>query len=89
MVTEIETILKLSVPLIVQIGRSRMPMQNVLTLGPGAIVELGRKAEDQLDLLVNNKAIGKGSAVKVGENFGIRISAIGTPQQRIEAMGEA
>lgn len=89
MATEIETILKLSVPMIVQIGRSRLPMQNVLTLGPGAIVELGRKSGDELDLLVNNKAIGKGSAVKVGENFGIRISAIGTPQQRIEAMGEA
>ena len=85
--TDLQTILKLSVPVIVQIGTRRMSLDDVLALGPGAIVELNRSADDDLDLLVNNKPIGAGSTVKVGENFGIRISSVGSQQQRIEAMG--
>ncbi len=86
--TDLHTILKLSVPVIVQIGRRRMSMDDVLALGPGAIIELERKSEEELDLLANNKPIASGVAVKVGENFGIRVTAVGSAQQRIEAMGE-
>ena len=85
--TDIQTILKLSVPVIVQIGVRRMSLDDVLALGPGAIVEFNRRSDDDLDLLVNNKPIGAGSTVKVGENFGIRISSVDSRQQRIEAMG--
>jgi flagellar motor switch protein FliN len=87
MPTDLQTILKLTVPVIVQVGERRVPMEDVLALGPGAILELSKSAEDELDLLVNNKVIGKGVAVKVGENFGIRIASIGTPHQRVEALG--
>ncbi len=45
-----------------------------------------KPSEDDLTLLINNKPIGSGEAVKVGENFGIRIKQIGTPQQRVEAL---
>ncbi|MFW6335854.1 MAG: FliM/FliN family flagellar motor switch protein [Phycisphaeraceae bacterium] len=88
MADRIETILALDVPLIVEIGRRRMSVDDVVALGPGAILELNKDAEDELDVLVNNKYVGKGNAVKVGENFGVRISSIGTAQERIEAMGE-
>lgn len=88
MATEVRTILKLKVPVIVHIGRRRMKVDDVLSLGPGAILELEKNADEELDLLVNNKAIGTGSAVKVGENFGIRITQIGTPAERVQAMGE-
>ena len=88
MPTEIQTILKLSVPVIVQVGERYLPMDDVLALGPGAILELTKPAESDLELLVNNKVVGKGQAVKVGENFGIRITGIGTPTQRVEALGE-
>jgi flagellar motor switch protein FliN/FliY len=86
MQTDIQTILNLSVPVIVRIGERYLPLEDVLALGPGAIVEFSRKADDDLDLLVNNKAIAKGAAVKVGENFGVRITKVGTAQQRIEAL---
>ena len=86
MADRIETILALDVPLIVEIGRRRMSVDDVVALGPGAILELNKDAEDELDVLVNNKHVGKGNAVKVGENFGVRISSIGTAKQRIEAM---
>jgi flagellar motor switch protein FliN/FliY len=85
--TELQTILKLSVPVIVQVGERRLHMDDVLALGPGAILELTKSAEDELELLVNNKIVGHGVAVKVGENFGIRITKIGSRKDRAAAMG--
>jgi flagellar motor switch protein FliN/FliY len=87
MATELKTILRLKVPVIVQIGRRRMKVDDVLALGPGAILELDKNADEELDLLVNNKVIGSGAAVKVGENFGIKISQIGSAAERVAALG--
>jgi flagellar motor switch protein FliN/FliY len=87
MPTDVRTILRLQVPVIVQIGRRTIPMSEVLAFGPGAILEMDKSSEEELDLLVKNKTIGKGTAVKVGENFGIRITSIDSPQQRVEALG--
>lgn len=86
MPTDAQTILKLSVPVIVQVGERHLPMDDVLALGPGAILELTKSSEDELELLVNNKMVGKGVAVKVGENFGIRITSIGSARERAEAI---
>ncbi len=86
MPTDVQTILKLYVPVIVEIGRRHMSLDNVLGLAPGAIIELPKSADEKLDLLVNNKPIARGTAVKVGENFGIRVEATGSARQRIEAM---
>jgi len=88
MATELSTILKLSVPLIVRIGVKRMSLDDVLALGPGAIMDLEKSADDELELLVNNKRIGRGEAVKLGENFGIRVNAVEPAEQRVKAMGE-
>ncbi len=87
MATELKTIFKLRVPVIVQVGQRSLPVDDVLALGPGAILELNRSSESELDLLVHNKRIGQGSAVKVGENFGLKITHIDTPRDRITAMG--
>jgi len=89
MQTDVKTILRLEVPIIVQVGQRRMHVDDVLALGPGAILELDKHADDELTIMINNKPVGHGSAVKVGENFGIRINDIGSPKDRIEAMGEA
>ena len=88
MTTDLNTILRLKVPVIVAIGERQMPLEGILALAPGSIVELTKHAEEPLDLRVNNKRIGDGRAVKVGENFGIRISRIDTPESRVQAMGE-
>lgn len=85
---ELQTILRLKVPVIVQIGQRKLPMDDILALGPGAIVELNKPSEDELELLVNNKPIGKGVAVKVGENFGIRITTVDSPRERVEALAK-
>lgn len=87
MATDPRTIFKLEVPVIVRVGERSVPMDDVLSLAPGAILELEKPAEDDLTLMVNNKPIGKGEAVKVGENFGIRIKSINTTAERVRAMG--
>ncbi len=86
MSTDPNTIIKLEVPIIVRVGERRATMEEILTFGPGAILELQKSAEDELTLLVNNKPIGTGEAVKVGENFGIRVTSVGTPAERVQAM---
>jgi flagellar motor switch protein FliN/FliY len=87
MAHELSAILRLEVPVIVRLGERSLTTREVIGLAPGAIIELTKQAEEPLDLLVNNKQIGRGFAVKVGENFGIRITEIGDVRDRIQAMG--
>ena len=86
MPSDIKAILQLEVPLIVQIAMRIMTVEEVTSLVPGAIIELPKPADDELELLVNNKPIGTGTAVKVGENYGLRVTYIGDLQDRIAAM---
>ncbi|MEM6393816.1 MAG: FliM/FliN family flagellar motor switch protein [Planctomycetota bacterium] len=85
MATDLQTLLNLNVPLIVQIGRRTASVDDILSFGPGAIFELDKVSDEPLDVLVNNKHVGTGSAVKVGENFGIRFDEIGPPEERLNA----
>ena len=84
---KIQRILKLSVPLIVKLGERTMPLSTITNLSTGAIIEFDKAFDDDLDLMINNKCIGRGQAVKVGENFGLRVSRIGSVAQRVQAMG--
>ncbi|WP_428386275.1 FliM/FliN family flagellar motor switch protein [Mucisphaera sp.] len=86
MATDVKTLLKLRVPFIVEVGRQKLPLDDILSLGPGAILELSKSADDHLSLLINNKVVGDGSAVKVGENFGVRIENLATARERAEAL---
>jgi flagellar motor switch protein FliN/FliY len=87
MASDLSAILRLEVPVIVRVGERTMTMSEVLGLVPGSIIELYKNSDDVLDLLINNKQIGTGSAVKVIENFGIRINYIGNVKERIAALG--
>ena len=77
----------IEVPVIVLLGQRRMTVGEVMRLAVGAIVEFNKSAEEELELLVNNKAIGKGTAVKVGENFGIKIASINPVRETIRKLG--
>ncbi|MDX2132292.1 MAG: FliM/FliN family flagellar motor switch protein [Planctomycetota bacterium] len=77
--------LRLEVPVIVLLGERLLRTNEVLALVPGSIIELAKDAESDLDLQVNNRKVGRGRAVKVGENFGLRITEIGHPVERIDA----
>jgi flagellar motor switch protein FliN/FliY len=84
---DLKRILHLEVPVIVKLAERTLTMSEVMRLGIGAIIEFSKSSEDTLDLMINNKTIGAGEAVKVGENFGLKITHIGDVHQIIRSMG--
>ncbi len=86
--SNLESILNFEVPVIVQLGERVMTLREVLGLVPGTIIEIPKLADDELDLLVNNQRVGVGIAVKVGENFGLRVTAIGSIAELEEAISK-
>ncbi|MBC8106043.1 MAG: FliM/FliN family flagellar motor switch protein [Anaerolineae bacterium] len=85
---ELQRILRLQVPVIVRLAERKLSLSEVLRLGVGAIIEFSKNSDEPLELLINNKPIGLGVTVKVGENFGLKISQIGDVKQVIRTMGE-
>ena len=84
--TSLDLIMDVEVPISVELGRTEMPIGQILELGAGAIVELDKMASDPVDLFVNNKLIARGEVVVVDENFGIRITAVVDPKQRAKSL---
>ncbi len=84
---ELRRILHMHVPVIVKLAERKLTLSEVMRLGPGAIIEFIKSNEEPLELLINNKAIGLGDAVKVGENFGLKISQIGDVKEVIRSLG--
>jgi len=87
MPTDVGAILRIEVPVIVLIGRHTLSVEEVRALSPGAILELPTTTDDDLEILINNQPIAMGQAVKVGENFGVRLTCVGNLRQRIHALG--
>lgn len=85
---ELQRILKLEVPVIVKLAERKLNLSEVMRLGVGAIIEFTKSNDEPLQLLINNKPIGVGEAVKVGENFGLRITQIGDIRQIIQSLGQ-
>ena len=75
----------LDVPLevTVELGRTRMTIQDLLALGPGSVIELDKVAGEPLDIVVNNRLVARGEAVVVNDKFGIRITDIISRSERI------
>jgi flagellar motor switch protein FliN/FliY len=80
--------LLLDIPLEVtaEIGRSTLPLRELLQLTPGAVVELAKLAGEPLDVLVNGKLIARGEAVLVNDKFGVRLTDIVSPRERLEGL---
>lgn len=71
----------------VEVGRTRMLIQDLLQLGQGSVIELTKLAGEPLDIFINDKLIARGEAVIVNEKFGVRITDIISQQERVEALG--
>lgn len=80
--------LLLDVPLEVnvELGRTRMTIQDLLQLAPGSVIELDKVAGEPLDILVNGRLVARGEAVVVNDKFGVRITDIVSPQERIQRL---
>ena len=85
--SELNRILRLQVPVIVRLAERQLSLAEVLRLGVGAIIEFSKSSEEPLELLINNKPIAVGETVKIGENFGLRITQVGDVKAVIRSMG--
>lgn len=82
----LEFILDVALQVTVEVGRARMTIQDLLQLGQGSVVELEKLAGESLDIYINGKAVARGEAVIVNEKFGVRLTDIISPEDRIEGL---
>jgi flagellar motor switch protein FliN/FliY len=83
---DINMILDIPVQLTVELGRTRIPIKHILQLAQGSVVELDAMAGEPMDVLVNGYLIAQGEVVVVNDKFGIRLTDIVTPSERMRRL---
>ncbi|MBK6649471.1 MAG: flagellar motor switch protein FliN [Betaproteobacteria bacterium] len=81
---DINMVLDIPVQLSVELGRTKVPIKYILQLGQGSVVELDALAGEPMDVLVNGYLIAQGEVVVVNEKFGIRLTDVVTPSERLK-----
>src|SRR5690606_37387501 len=84
--SDIDLIMDVPVQLTVELGRTRMTIKNLLQLGQGSVVELDNLAGEPMDIYVNGYLIAQGEVVVVEDHYGIRLTDIITPSERINRL---
>lgn len=82
----IERILDIPVTVSVEVGRVRMLINDLLQLGHGSVIELDKSAGEPMEVLVNDRLVAKGEVVAVNDKFGIRLTDIVSPVERIKQL---
>jgi flagellar motor switch protein FliN/FliY len=82
----LDVILDVPVTLSMEVGRTRIPIRNLLQLNQGSVVELDRAAGEPLDVFVNGTLVAHGEVVVVNEKFGIRLTDVISPSERIKKL---
>jgi flagellar motor switch protein FliN/FliY len=85
---DINMILDIPVQLTVELGRTRIPIKHILQLAQGSVVELDALAGEPMDVLVNGYLIAQGEVVVVNDKFGIRLTDIVTPSERMRRLSK-
>jgi len=83
---DIDFLLDIPLEVTVELGRARMAVRDLLQLGQGSILELDKSAGEPLEILVNNRLVARGEVVVVNERFGIRLTEVISPQERIKQL---
>lgn len=81
--SDINMVLDIPVQLSVELGRTKVPIKHILQLGQGSVVELDAMAGEPMDVLVNGYLIAQGEVVVVNDKFGIRLTDVVTPSERL------
>ena len=84
--TNLDRILDIPLQLSAQLGSTKMLIKELLQLGPGSVVELDKLAGEPLEVLVNNKLVARGEVVMVNEKFGIRLTDVVSPTERVNKL---
>jgi flagellar motor switch protein FliN/FliY len=83
---DIDMVLDIPVQLTVELGRTRIPIKHILQLAQGSVIELEALAGEPMDVLVNGFLIAQGEVVVVNDKFGIRLTDIVTPSERMRRL---
>ena len=83
----LDLILDIPLTVTVELGRSKMLINDLLQLGQGSVVELTKLVGEPLEVLVNQKLVARGEVVVVNEKFGVRLTDIITPMERVQSLG--
>src|ERR1700722_2375603 len=79
-------ILDIPLKVTVELGRTKMVVSELLNLGQGSVIELSKLAGEPLEVLVNDKLVARGEAVVVNEKFGVRLTDIISPMERVQQL---
>ena len=82
----LDLVLDIEVPVTVELGHASVRIEDLLALHVGAVLELDRRAGDAVDILVNGQPIARGEVVVVDDAFGVRITSIAEPAQRVRSL---
>jgi len=85
--SNMEFLLDIPLEISIELGRTRMLIDQLLKLSQGSVIELSKYAGDTLEILANQKVIAKGEVVVVNEKYGIRLTEIVSPMERVERLG--
>lgn len=85
---DLDVILDIPVTISMEVGNTQIPIRNLLQLNQGSVIELDRLAGEPLDVLVNGMLIAHGEVVMVNEKFGIRLTDVISPTERIRKLGK-
>jgi flagellar motor switch protein FliN/FliY len=80
------SLLRIQVPVLVTLAHKRQPLNKVVELRPGSIIQFNKSCEEMLELEVNNQVIAEGECVKAGDKFGLRITAMKPPEERFKTV---
>ncbi|MDK2847398.1 MAG: flagellar motor switch protein FliN [Desulfuromonadales bacterium] len=86
-IRELGFLLDIPLEISVEIGSTRMPIKDLLQLQEGSIIELDKLAGEPLDLYVNSRLIARGEAVMVKDRYGLRLTDVVSPAERLENLG--
>jgi flagellar motor switch protein FliN len=82
-----DLLLDVELPIVVSFGESEMQLKDILKLGVGSVIELGKSVNDAVKVIVNDKPIATGEVVMVDGNYGVRIIQVESTADRIRSLG--
>jgi flagellar motor switch protein FliN/FliY len=83
----LDFVLDIPLEVSVELGRTKMVISDLLQLGQGSVIELSKLAGEPLEILVNQKLVARGEVVVVNEKFGVRLTDIISPAERVKQLG--
>ena len=83
----LEFILDIPLEVSVELGRTKMLIKDLLHLGQGSVIELDKMAGEPIEILLNQKLVARGEVVVVNEKFGVRLTDIISPADRVKQLG--